>query len=164
MKCAAKSIHRYRFPASIIDDSPMDQSSAPAYRSTNILHRRGSVSASDPFGIHAQQNLSDERALRSRLTIVRVVPEEIQDHRDSPRFDSATFLREQKASVFYIIIRTTYVSYSSTTMRSCAIICATTIPCQARGYRIVSITSKSPPLLHPFFFHFPHRRELPSTL
>ena len=68
----------------------MDQSSAPAYRSTNILHRRGSVSASDPFGIHAQQNLSDERALRSRLTIVRVVPEEIQDHRDSPRFDSAT--------------------------------------------------------------------------
>lgn len=66
----------------------MDQSSIPLYRSRNVLHRRGSVSASDPFGIHAQQNLSDERELRSRLTIVRVTPEETQDHRDAHRFDS----------------------------------------------------------------------------
>ena len=45
---------------------------AHLYRSRNVLHRGGSVSASDPFGIHALQNLSDERALMSRLTIVRV--------------------------------------------------------------------------------------------
>lgn len=45
---------------------------AHLYRSRNVLHRGGSVSASDPFGIHAVQNLSDERALMSRLTIVRV--------------------------------------------------------------------------------------------
>ncbi|KAF8273540.1 hypothetical protein EI94DRAFT_1716148 [Lactarius quietus] len=46
------------------------------YRSRNVLHRRGSVSASDPFGIHAEHNLSDERALMSRLTIVRVASED----------------------------------------------------------------------------------------
>jgi hypothetical protein len=61
----------------------MDQ----VHRSRNILHRRGSVSASDPFGIHLQQNLADERELRSRLTIVRVSPDEIQDHRDPYRLD-----------------------------------------------------------------------------
>ena len=54
----------------------------------NLSHRRGSVSANDPFGIHTEQNLSDERALRSRLTIVRVLPEEIQDHQDDYRHDS----------------------------------------------------------------------------
>jgi hypothetical protein len=53
----------------------------------NLSHRRGSVSASDPFGIHVEQNLSDERALRSRLTIVRVLPEVIQDHQDGHRRD-----------------------------------------------------------------------------
>jgi hypothetical protein len=53
--------------------------------SRHLLHRRGSVSASDPFGIHAEQNLSDERALRSRLTIVRVLPGEILDHQDGHR-------------------------------------------------------------------------------
>ncbi|KAI9511973.1 hypothetical protein F5148DRAFT_1008781 [Russula earlei] len=67
----------------------MDLSSTPAYSSRNLLHRRGSVSASDPFGIHTQQNFSDERVLRSRLTIVRVTPEEIQDYRDGHRFDSS---------------------------------------------------------------------------
>jgi len=61
----------------------MDHSLAQVYRSRNILHRRGSVSASDPFGIHLQQNLSDERALRSTLTIVHIAPEETHDHRDS---------------------------------------------------------------------------------
>ncbi|KAI0254536.1 hypothetical protein BJV78DRAFT_1184945 [Lactifluus subvellereus] len=66
----------------------MDSPTAPVYRSQNVLHRRGSVSASDPFGIHAEQNLSDERALISRLTIVRVTPEEGQDYRDGHRLDS----------------------------------------------------------------------------
>ena len=42
------------------------------YHSRNVLHRRGSVSASDPFGMHTEENLSDARALMSRLTIVRV--------------------------------------------------------------------------------------------
>ena len=46
------------------------------YRSRNVLRRGGSVSASDPFGIHAEQNLSDERALMSRLTIVRVASDD----------------------------------------------------------------------------------------
>ncbi|KAF8504511.1 hypothetical protein F5888DRAFT_756910 [Russula emetica] len=68
----------------------MDQSTTTqAYRPGNLSHRRGSVSASDPFGIHVEQNLSDERALRSRLTIVRVLPEEIQDHQDGHRHDSS---------------------------------------------------------------------------
>ena len=66
----------------------MDLPTTPVYRSQNILHRRGSVSASDPFGIHAEQNLSDERALISRLSIVRVTPEEGQDYRDGHRLDS----------------------------------------------------------------------------
>jgi hypothetical protein len=51
-------------------------------RPRNLSHHSGSVSASDPFGIHAEQNLSDEMALRSRLTIVHILPEEIQDHHD----------------------------------------------------------------------------------
>ncbi|KAI9441342.1 hypothetical protein H4582DRAFT_1931958 [Lactarius indigo] len=51
------------------------------YRSRNVLHRGGSVSASDPFGIHAEQNLADERALMSRLTIVRVASD---DHESTP--------------------------------------------------------------------------------
>ncbi|KAI0300535.1 hypothetical protein B0F90DRAFT_1723728 [Multifurca ochricompacta] len=63
--------------------------SSPVHRSRNVLYQRGSVSASDPFGIHAEQNLSDERALMSRLTIVRVVPEENQD-REGHRFDSTS--------------------------------------------------------------------------
>jgi len=54
-------------------------------RPRNLSHRGGSVSASDPFGIHTEQNLSGERALRSRLTIVHVLPEEIQDHHDHGR-------------------------------------------------------------------------------
>jgi hypothetical protein len=62
--------------------------STPVHRSRDVLHHRGSVSASDPFGIHAEQNLSDERTLRSRLTIVRVAPE-TQDHRDRHRFGPA---------------------------------------------------------------------------
>lgn len=66
----------------------MDSSTTPVYRSRNVLHRRGSVSASDPFGIHAEQNLSEERFLISRLTIVRVSPEESQDSRDGHRLDS----------------------------------------------------------------------------
>ncbi|KAH9975445.1 hypothetical protein BGW80DRAFT_1297118 [Lactifluus volemus] len=66
----------------------MDSSTTPIYRSRNVLHRRGSVSASDPFGIHAEQNLSEERALMSRLSIVRVSPEESQDFRDGHRLDS----------------------------------------------------------------------------
>jgi hypothetical protein len=46
--------------------SPMDLSTTTqAYRPGNLSHRRGSVSASDPFRIHTEQNLSDERALRS---------------------------------------------------------------------------------------------------
>ncbi|KAI9465818.1 hypothetical protein BJY52DRAFT_1103063, partial [Lactarius psammicola] len=53
--------------------------------SRNVLHRGGSVSASDPFGIHAEQNLADERALISRLTIVRVASD---DHDQVHRFDS----------------------------------------------------------------------------
>jgi hypothetical protein len=60
----------------------MDLPNAHLYRSRNVLHRGGSVSASDPFGIHAHQNLSDERALMSRLTIVRVASD------DCLRFDS----------------------------------------------------------------------------
>ncbi|KAH9067911.1 hypothetical protein EDB87DRAFT_1586171 [Lactarius vividus] len=51
------------------------------YRSRNVLYRGGSVSASDPFGIHAEQNLADERALMSRLTIVRVASD---DHDSTP--------------------------------------------------------------------------------
>jgi hypothetical protein len=68
----------------------MDPSTTPVYRSRNVLHRRGSVSASDPFGIHAEQNLSDERALMSRLTIVRVTPEESQDSHDGHRLLDST--------------------------------------------------------------------------
>ncbi|KAI0001155.1 hypothetical protein BJV77DRAFT_1063670 [Russula vinacea] len=64
----------------------MDLSATQVYRSGNLLHRKGSVSASDPFGIRAEQNLSDERALRSRLTIVRVLPE---DHQDGHRLGSS---------------------------------------------------------------------------
>ena|SRR6266702_740124 len=60
-------------------------SSAHLYRSRNVLHRGGSVSASDPFGIHAEQNLADERALISRLTIVRVASD---DHDQVHHFDS----------------------------------------------------------------------------
>jgi hypothetical protein len=65
----------------------MDLSATQVYRSGNLLHRKGSVSASDPFGIRAEQNLSDERALRSRLTIVRVLPE---DHQDGHRLGSSS--------------------------------------------------------------------------
>ena len=61
-----------------------------AYPPGNLSHRRGSVSANDPFGIHAERNLSDERALRSRLTIVRVLPEEIQDNQDGHCHDSSS--------------------------------------------------------------------------
>ncbi|KAH9965288.1 hypothetical protein BC827DRAFT_1183656 [Russula dissimulans] len=72
-----------------LSHSPMDLSTtSPLYRSTNLLHRRGSASASDPFGIHTAQNLSDERVLRSRLTIVRVAPDDVLDHRDGHRLDS----------------------------------------------------------------------------
>ena len=66
------------FPPLVPPQSIMDH----LYRSRNVLHRGGSVSASDPFGIHAEQNLSDERALMSRLTIVRVASD------DGHRFDS----------------------------------------------------------------------------
>ncbi|KAI0266357.1 hypothetical protein BC834DRAFT_123482 [Gloeopeniophorella convolvens] len=55
------------------------EAATPIHRTRNMLHRRGSVSANDPFGIHAEQNLTDERATMSRLTIVRVLPEETQD-------------------------------------------------------------------------------------
>ncbi|KAH9042604.1 hypothetical protein EDB85DRAFT_2139168 [Lactarius pseudohatsudake] len=54
------------------------------YRSRNVLYRGGSVSASDPFGIHAEQNLADERALMSRLTIVRVASDDHESTAASP--------------------------------------------------------------------------------
>lgn len=62
----------------------MDLPNAHLYRSRNVLHRGGSVSASDPFGMHASQNLSDERALMSRLTIVRVASDDFDSTSTSP--------------------------------------------------------------------------------
>jgi hypothetical protein len=72
----------------------MDSSTSPVYHSRNVLHRRGSVSASDPFGIHAEQNLSDERALMSRLSIVRLAREDCDGH----LFDSTPASPESRRS------------------------------------------------------------------
>ena len=74
---------------------------AHLYRSRNVLHRGGSVSASDPFGIHALQNLSDERALMSRLTIVRVdnTPSSTSELARRLSFRSSSFAQDSASPV-----------------------------------------------------------------
>jgi hypothetical protein len=53
-----------------------------------LSHRRGSVSAPDPYGVHAETNLDPGRSCASTLTIVRLTPVE-----PAPQFTSSTSLK-----------------------------------------------------------------------
>jgi hypothetical protein len=46
--------------------------------------RRGSVTASDPWGTHSELNLNPDRTSSSTLTIVRLVPPQLSDNPSSP--------------------------------------------------------------------------------
>ncbi|KAL4250882.1 hypothetical protein ABKN59_008713 [Abortiporus biennis] len=63
-----------------LDPSPVASPSLGPQR--RLSARRGSISASDPWGAHASVNLNPTRSTSSRLTIVRVPPQtETEDRR-----------------------------------------------------------------------------------
>lgn len=56
--------------------------------------RRGSISASDPYGKHLDINANPARTISSRLTIVRVEPQQVEQ--ETPRSSSPQHFRDRR--------------------------------------------------------------------
>jgi hypothetical protein len=73
---------------------PHRQPSPPSSHHAERSLRRGSVSASDPYGKHLDINVNPTRTISSKLTIVRVEPQ--QTEQEPPRSSSPQQFRDRR--------------------------------------------------------------------